>query len=324
MQLLLNSDALVNVSRGVKRYGEELHSIFRSEINATQTEPSRIMGISRVHGFLAAPGASQFLWTPTPMGSVLKCRQVITVHDMITDLMCYRNYITRFSQRKLIKRIVDSSSGVAFISESAKDQFIDIFGSCGTPNAVILSGFPKLDEGNGNSPDNLNDMKYLDNFILSVGNDLRHKNIDFLVEGYLRSEAISRGIKLVLVGVEKTYKNRNIIELTNLSDHHLAQLRKQALVYVSPSIIEGHNLTVAEALSNGAHCLISDIAAHREFYNEYCSFFNVTSSDSLVSQLNEHVLLRKKRFANTASRPIRSMRDTASDYIDFFRDLRLL
>jgi glycosyltransferase involved in cell wall biosynthesis len=57
---------------------------------------------------------------------------------------------------------------------------------------------------------------------------------------------------------------RFVHEISGLGDAELAKLIAGARALLSPSIIEGFNLPVAEALSMGTPVIVSDIPVHRE------------------------------------------------------------
>ena len=56
---------------------------------------------------------------------------------------------------------------------------------------------------------------------------------------------------------------------------------------LSPSLDEGLNLPIAEALTQGGRVLCSDIPVHREFYDGHAHFFDPLRLDGIVSALNE-------------------------------------
>lgn len=90
----------------------------------------------------------------------------------------------------------------------------------------------------------------------------------------------------------------NVNILTNCDDDNLMSLYSKCAIYVQPSYFEGLSLTPLEALSFQCSLVLSDIDAHREFYEDYCcSFFKPYDVYSLVCAL--------KRCFENKSKPLR-------------------
>jgi glycosyltransferase involved in cell wall biosynthesis len=120
-------------------------------------------------------------------------------------------------------------------------------------------------------------------FVLMVTNSLPHKNTAFACRALIAAGIQRRGIALRVVGslspeALSLCRDANI-QFTvskNVADAQLRHWYKNSLFLLSPSLDEGHNLPIAEALSLGANVLCSDIAVHREFYDGCVKFFPPT------------------------------------------------
>ena len=116
-------------------------------------------------------------------------------------------------------------------------------------------------------------------YFVCVGTLEARKNLAFLLALWRRlAERLGeRAPRLVLVG-RRGWENealldqlhradaaaRLVSEVSDLTDRELARLIGGAAALLAPSLAEGYDLPVAEALSLGAPVIASDIAVHRE------------------------------------------------------------
>jgi glycosyltransferase involved in cell wall biosynthesis len=116
-------------------------------------------------------------------------------------------------------------------------------------------------------------------YFVCVGTIEPRKNLVFLLSVWRRlfDQLGARTPQLVLVG-RRGWENEAIIdhlerapavvrcvhEMSGLEDRHLASLIGGATALLAPSIAEGFDLPVAEALALGAPVIASDIPVHRE------------------------------------------------------------
>jgi hypothetical protein len=88
----------------------------------------------------------------------------------------------------------------------------------------------------------------------------------------------------------------------------------------SPTLAEGYNLPIAEAIASGGNVLCSDIDVHREFFEGRAAFFDPTSEDSMVEVLNAAVMKTGTCwYPGASSDRLRSFKDVADDYRAVFR-----
>lgn len=127
-------------------------------------------------------------------------------------------------------------------------------------------------------------------FVLCVAQHRRNKNISAVIRAFallLHSRMLDPDARLVLVGMEGPDSRRlrravasaglqgHVHFLHTLSEPELQWCYQHCEAFVSPSLVEGFGLPVAEALLAGARIVCSDIPAHREFANGYCCFVPV-------------------------------------------------
>ena len=154
-------------------------------------------------------------------------------------------------------------------------------------------------------------------FIIYTGSLYPHKNIERLVEAV---RLIETPLKIVCRGSvfrERLEKKLRLSEKKNLvqflgfvSDKELVKLYHQATALVQPSLMEGFDLTVIEAMAAGLPVIISDIPAHREIAGKAAIYFNpgdvnemeaaikrVINSPKIQRDLEQKGLQQAKRYA---------------------------
>ncbi len=140
-------------------------------------------------------------------------------------------------------------------------------------------------------------------YLLYVSSMYEHKNVDRLVEAFeiLQKNYNYRG-KLVLVGkrdkflerlntilIEKNLKQSVLVPgmTTYVTDEEIITLRKNAQLYVFPSLKEGFSLTPLEAQAIGLPCVISDISCHREVFENSVVYFDPHSASDMADKINK-------------------------------------
>jgi glycosyltransferase involved in cell wall biosynthesis len=163
-------------------------------------------------------------------------------------------------------------------------------------------------------------------YLLYVSSMYKHKNVEKLVDAFeiLKTKFQFKG-QLVIVG-KKDYFSRAVkshIEYKNLSefilmpgesgyvpDEDVTYLRKNAELYVFPSLKEGFSLTPLEAMSCGLPCAISDIECHKEIFGDSCEFFDPSDPENIAEVINSLVKdpERKKKLVEEGYKIIQKYR----------------
>ncbi len=74
----------------------------------------------------------------------------------------------------------------------------------------------------------------------------------------------------------------HILLITDATDHELEYCYQHSAALIFPSKAEGFGLPIVEALQHGLPVLASGIPIHREVGREWCSYFDLNSSDELA------------------------------------------
>lgn len=137
------------------------------------------------------------------------------------------------------------------------------------------------------------------NYFLYVGNAYPHKNLDRLLSAFNILISQYPNISLVLVGREDYFYKRlkerakklgvlgSVIFIGGADDQKLANLYKNALAFVTPSLMEGFGLPGLEAMSNGCLVLASDIPVHKEIYKDSAIYFDPLNAESIKNIMRD-------------------------------------
>jgi len=146
-------------------------------------------------------------------------------------------------------------------------------------------------------------------YLLYVGNAYPHKNLEGLIEVFERSNL---DCQLVLVGKEDyfyrrikkeiagTEREKKIIFTDFVSEADLADLYRNARLYVFPSFVEGFGLPGLEAMSYGLPVAASKYSCLPEIYGEAALYFDPRDREDMAEKINKAFRdddLRKKLIA---------------------------
>ncbi len=225
----------------------------------------------------------------------------VTIHDMITwkyatgrasTLPSFIYWLKQFTYRIVI---FISSKRAQFIitpSNSVKDEVSKLLKIGKNKIKVIYEGFDTLI----NSKEKFNKSE---KYFLYVGNAYPHKNLNFLINAFARFN-IDKNFKLLLVGndnyfyskLKKYVINEKIINVEFLGfvdDKKLAELYKNSLALIIPSLSEGFGLPAIEAMSLGTPVICSKIKVFEDICNDVPFYFNPKDEISLLNELEKFI-----------------------------------
>ncbi|MEO8054640.1 MAG: glycosyltransferase family 1 protein [Acidobacteriota bacterium] len=149
-------------------------------------------------------------------------------------------------------------------------------------------------------PDSLS--KEISSFLLFLGNDKPHKNLEGLLRAWPHVRAEHPALSLVLAGVEPGRELPEGVKAVGfVPDADVPALVALAEALVLPSFAEGFGLPVLEAQAAGTPVACSELPALHEAGGEAAVFFNPHDAAMIASALNallgdeeKRNLLRKK------------------------------
>lgn len=135
-------------------------------------------------------------------------------------------------------------------------------------------------------------------FLLHVGRPLPHKNLNRLIDAFIKLKATHPDLQLVLAGkfddnyqllknyaVKKSAKD--VIFTDFVSEGQLRWLYEQATAYVFPSLSEGFGLPGLEAMIHGTPVVSSDATCLPEVYKDGALYFNPLDADDMATKISE-------------------------------------
>jgi len=233
-----------------------------------------------------------------------ECPQISIVYDL-----CFWHYPRLYPEalvekfKSSLDKKISNSDLIFTISESTSNSLYSYiegneFNNLPTIKEIDQNTHPAFI--NENQPAATEKIPSLpEKFILFVGRIQPLKNISLLVEAYHQIyDKISQD--LVLVGdtgwdyqeLMRKIENGPSPERIHLSgvileNEKLAEIFRQADLYISPSLCEGFNRPLIEAMHCRTAVLASDIPVHREVAGDAGLYFPVDDADRLAEQIFE-------------------------------------
>lgn len=295
MKLVVNGAAVSGTSLGGKRY---FHNIFSRLSWPGGTEVRNLAGagsLARIHELVYRGRQDEIFWTPSQRGPIRAHNHVVTVLDCINVEYVYRNDWRLATYRRLFNSILNNASAVVAISRATRDSILRNYRI--DPDKIIVIPGPNdfSTELSQHSPTFLEERPFGEErpFVLLFSNLLPHKNTARAVSAFAASSAARCGISLRIVGpVEPTALAEcraagvMVEQYVGVEDVTLQRWLRSCRFMLSPSLEEGLNLPIGEAISIGANVLCSDIPVHREFFDGQVRFFDPKDISSIAYELD--------------------------------------
>jgi len=198
---------------------------------------------------------------------------IITVHDLkyllFPQLLGSRMKVAYYSW--IVKRGMHKAAHIIAVSESTKKDIVKLGIHSGKIKVIHEANTLECGKKEDTLPTGIGDKPYL----LFVGEDRPHKNIDRLLKAHsaLRNHMGDRCPRLVIVGPVSKRLARSDSEITKkngvilvgpVDDTMLLQLYRRALALVYPSLYEGFGLPILEAMAAGTPVITSNYSAMAE------------------------------------------------------------
>lgn len=204
-------------------------------------------------------------------------KKIIFSHGL--SFIFYKNYYPD-SYRKMIiqvEKMINSADYIIVSSSKVKAEFESLYGRINNIR-VIPFGIP-FDFHEYKSTKRKQ-------YFLNVGMNHPIKNIEYLVNCFNKFQKNSKTpFKLYLVTdrINKNIKNKNIIQMINLSRKKLQTLYRHAAGYLTSSYYESFNFPVLEALSQ--NCRV--ISLKSSVISEMREYVNIAKSQNdFIKQMN--------------------------------------
>lgn len=228
-------------------------------------------------------------------------KYVVTIHDLIHQHFSMKRsttlnpilYIIKHQSYKLVFRnAINKSCKIIVPSNFVKDQLaadwqITTEKVVVTPEAVdqtILNLSQKArKQSNIKRP-----------YIFYVGNAHPHKNVEGLIESFLKIKEKHTDLKLVLAGsdhyfwqrIKKEFQHEDIIFTGQISDEELVSFYKNAECFVMPSYEEGFGIPILEAMSCKCPVVASKAGALPEVGADAAIYFDPGDKGEMCEKID--------------------------------------
>ena len=188
---------------------------------------------------------------------------------------------------------------VVVIPNGVRGDFFEWGERAAAAREVAASGSAGLDD-RPPRPECLS--KEISSYVLFLGNDKPHKNLEGLLRAWEHVRAAHPDLSLVLAGVQPGRDlPAGVRAVGFVPDEDVPALTAHAEALVLPSFAEGFGLPVLEAHAAGTPVACSDLPALHEAGGEAAVFFNPHDAATIAAALNallqdeqKRLLLRKK------------------------------
>lgn len=235
------------------------------------------------------------IYHPTYYGSYStnskKC--VVTVYDMIHEIYL-EEFRDKTAERKA--KLINKADGVIAISESTKNDLIDVLGISPEKIQVIYLA---------NSLHHMVTTRRIvqEPYFLLVGHGSGYKNFTDFITAFGQSSFRNELKCVVFGGLDFNMQEKSLMKKLGIEkniiykrgdDSLLANLYKYAELFVYPSKYEGFGLPPLEAMYYGTPVLASNTSSIPEVVGDAGMYFNPNSIDDMADKL-DYALNNKKR-----------------------------
>ena len=210
----------------------------------------------------------------------------------------------RYVVGHLTKYAINSSDHIITVSESTKNEILDLFPKIDRDKITVTHEASDLKPAEGVDSNRLyehfNDLPQ--HYLLSVGTLEPRKNLKRLIQAFSELKVANKiqDVGLVLVGGrgwldsgvgadQEELSKQGIFPLGFVADEWLPQLYSNALAFVYPSIHEGFGLPPLEAMSCGAPVILSETSSLPEVGGDAALYVDPFSIDSIQSAIEKIV-----------------------------------
>ena len=232
-----------------------------------------------------AEGPCSMIWLPHLFG----IRTVATIHGLDWQRAKWGGFATKFLKfgEKMAAKYADE---VIVLSENVKDYFKKTYNR----DTIFLQN--GVDSHEFKEADVIKEKYGLekDGYILFLARIVPEKGLHYLIEAFKNVETDKR---LVIAGgvshsseyageVKRLAEGDSRIIFTGfIEGRELWELFSNTFLYVLPSDVEGMPLTLLEAMSCGAQCLVSDIPETKSVVKDYGMTFKQGNVSDLIQSL---------------------------------------
>ncbi len=222
----------------------------------------------------------------------LRCPLVVTIHDL-----AYHHFPRDFLKKDLYKlthwteESLKKAAKIIAVSRNTANDITALYGIASSKISVISNGF----DAPGRAPVKKLPLKHP--YFLYVGTLQPRKNIAFLIKTFTQFKSDHPEYQLRIAGkkgwlYDKIFKvvasnklEKDVIFEGYVSEERKSQLYRNASCFVMPSLYEGFNIPLLEALSHGCPVVAADSSSLPEVGGDACLYYDPADTSSLLNRL---------------------------------------
>lgn len=231
-------------------------------------------------------------YLPHGLASTNGAKRVVTVHDMIPEMMPQTR--RRLDWLTLKRKYVETADLVICVSESTRDDLNRIYGHIEAPIRVVHHGV--ADRFHPGAPR----LDFLpERYVLFVGNRGQYKDAELLFQAFAQIARDHDDLQLLCVGGSGLSASevarldslgiRSRVSQRFLPDDQMVSAYAHAEVFVFPSRFEGFGLPALEAMATGTPVLLARATSLPEVGGKAAMYFSPGDPRELAEQLRELV-----------------------------------
>lgn len=213
-------------------------------------------------------------------------KHIVTCHDLMYFMVpnffrlnVVKTFLRKLKLKILFYGIVKDADEIVSVSETTRCDLKKIYG---VDSFVLREGVNTIKKDL--QPESYRHLT-MGSFFLYVGLGMKHKNVDFLVRSFLKSDTDK---KLVIAGKGHTIvESDKIIYTGYIEDKYLDFLYRNCAAFIFPSKYEGFGLPILEALSYHCRVFSSNAGSLGEFSQDMVKFFDPYSEIQLIRLIEQ-------------------------------------
>ena len=287
------TDVRVFVPPNVELVSKELVAV-TSRVGHLRGHPWEQLELGRL-----ANKSGGVLWSPAQVGPISAKRHVLTILDVI--MLQFPQWVGRrfhLWYSLLLPRVASAASHILTISEYSKESIVETLKVSEEKVSVIYPGVNDCFSVAGKDEVLRVRQKYRlpTNFFLTVGSLEPRKNLDRVVDAWLRLGESDEAPLVIAGGVgsrrlfgsynaERLQRHENVKLLGYVPDEDLPALYTSATVFVYASLVEGFGFPPVEAMACGTTVVTSNTSAMRETSEGEAFMVDPTNIDSIAGAM---------------------------------------
>ncbi|MFZ4497748.1 MAG: glycosyltransferase family 4 protein [Candidatus Nanopelagicales bacterium] len=237
-------------------------------------------------------------YLPHGLAGYPKARRVVTVHDMIPELLPKSRRRLDFITLK--KRYVMSADHVICVSEATRNDMLRVYGDIKAPISVVHHGVDPIFR-----PGDPRVAGLPDRYLLFVGNRGQYKDANVLLNAFAAVRETADGVALVFTGgglftrAERMHHQElgivDRVMQVSLKDTSMSGAYGNALMCVFPSRFEGFGLPALEAMACGTPALLAQGSSLPEVGGDAAKYFTPGDAQDLTDAIEDLLFNEQER-----------------------------